>query len=224
MNRRRGLRVAADTILVLGALLACAAAAKKFWGPSKRTAAGSGDSTYVRDWRRIASQGVWRGDTGSKVVLIEFADFQCSTCREYASGLKKLKQEFPGQFAVVFHHWPLEYHRFAGISARSAECAKQQGFFWEMHDLLYEKQDSIGVKPWTEFAAESGVGLDAYRICMQTDSEAEPTETGRLIIRRIGGRGTPSFLINGWFHHGLLTLAEIRTRIVAAVGKRVFVE
>jgi protein-disulfide isomerase len=86
-----------------------------------------------------------KGAPQAKVVLTEFADFQCPACRNAKQITDKLMAEYPQDLRLVFRHFPLNtIHPRAALSSEVAEAAGAQGKFWEMHDLLYAKQDEWG--------------------------------------------------------------------------------
>jgi protein-disulfide isomerase len=82
----------------------------------------------------------YRGNLDAPLVVIEFSDFECPFCREHALGSQPLIDEAlvdTGEVLWVFKHLPLEIHPGALSAAVAAECAADQGLFWEMHDLLF---------------------------------------------------------------------------------------
>lgn len=144
-----------------------------------------------------------RGRSDAPVVLEEFADFQCPTCAAMHPIVKQLLAKYPTQVRVEFRHFPLrEMHRNAAEASRAAEAAGMQGKFWEMHDLLYERQ-----KEWSESASArplfvqyaQSLGLDTARFLNDIDSSVVSM---RVIAderrgQALGITGTPSFFVNG---------------------------
>lgn len=90
----------------------------------------------------VISPDDWvQGDRNSKVVLIEYSDFQCPACAAYFPIIKQLNEEFDGKIAFVYRHYPLvNIHPYAEPMARAAEAAGKQGKFWEMYDMIFSKQ------------------------------------------------------------------------------------
>lgn len=81
-----------------------------------------------------------KGSKSAKVVMIVYSDFECPFCGRFAREiLPELERRYvaTGEVAFVFHHLPLAFHPLATQAAVSAECAGQQGRFWEAHDLLF---------------------------------------------------------------------------------------
>ena len=82
----------------------------------------------------------YRGNTDAKVTVIEFSDFQCPFCKQHVEETQPaLDEEFvdSGKVMWVFKHFPLSIHPQAPAAGAAAECAADQGKFWEMHELLF---------------------------------------------------------------------------------------
>ena len=89
-----------------------------------------------------------RGVESAPVTLEEFGDFECPPCGGLYPILKDIEREYGDRLRVVFRQYPLsQIHKHAYDAARAAEAAGVQGKFWEMHDLLYEKQSEWTVAP-----------------------------------------------------------------------------
>ncbi len=101
-----------------------------------------------------------RGDSTSKISVIEYGDFQCPACGAYEPIVEQLTQQYGGRVAFAFRNFPLtQVHQDAEIAAQAAEAAALQGKYWEMHDLLYQKQTE-----WSNESAATVVGkyFDGY--------------------------------------------------------------
>jgi len=72
--------------------------------------------------------------------LVEYLDFECPVCKTYTPLIKELQEAFPDELRIVTRHLPMVGHKNSVTAARAAEAAGKQGKFWEMHDLLFEKQ------------------------------------------------------------------------------------
>jgi protein-disulfide isomerase len=138
------------------------------------------------------------GPQGAKVTILEFADFECPACRQFEPTLRAARAKYPSDVAVVFRHWPLPYHHFALPAARAAECANAQGRFEAMHDLLYARQDSLGLKSFASFAADAGVAdTAAFDVCNRSGGPVMALAADTTDARQLGGRGTPTVVVNG---------------------------
>ena len=144
-----------------------------------------------------------RGPANAPVTIEEFSDFQCPTCGRMHPIVKQLLAKYPQQVRLVFRHYPLaQIHPYARESARAAEAAGEQGKFWEMADLLYEKQaewsKATPARPYFVQYAQQ-LGLDVGRFQQDIDSTSIAmrvvNDERRAVSRKLGG--TPTFIVNG---------------------------
>jgi protein-disulfide isomerase len=153
----------------------------------------------VERWERFSKVGHRMGPASARVTILEFADFECPVCARFTNGpLRSVRALYPREVAVIFRHWPLSYHRFALPTARAAECAAEQGRFEAFHDVVYLKQDSLGLKPYEEMAGEAGVtNLPAFITCVTSTQPLLAIAADTVAAVVIGGSGTPTIVING---------------------------
>lgn len=137
----------------------------------------------------------------AKVVIEKFSDYQCPACAYYHSFLKQLKQDLGTDVRVDMKHFPLSQHPYAQVAARSAEAARVQGKFDEMHDLIF-----AGQQQWGQGNAEAifigyaeSLDLDVEKFTADMNS----ADMNRIVManRRegieIGLSSTPTFVMNG---------------------------
>ncbi len=104
------------------------------------------------------------GSASSTVTLIEYGDFQCPACAQYAPVVEQLYASSTS-LRVVFRHFPLSQHANAMISAEASEAASAQGKFWEMYKLIY-----AGQQDWENQAdADARVTFDGYAMSLGLD-------------------------------------------------------
>ena len=145
-----------------------------------------------------------KGASNALVTLEEFADFECPACGAFEPTLKEIKTAYGDRVRIIFRHYPLiQIHERAQDAALAAEAAGQQGRFWEMHDLLYEKQ-----KDWTNKTADHRKLFADYAKTLGLDIEKFNADlsggTGKPRIAADKQRGdyvsirsTPSVFLNG---------------------------
>ena len=144
-----------------------------------------------------------RGNKNAKVVLVEYSDFQCPACAYYSGMVKNLERDFLNDLAVVYRHFPLEQiHKYAKLSAQAAEAAGKQGKFWEMHDVLFEKQSewSVSDDALQNFISYAQtLGLDINRFQTDLNSRDVEDRIQKNIISAYDQKlaGTPTFFLNG---------------------------
>jgi protein-disulfide isomerase len=154
---------------------------------------------FLKDWRVDLPRGIRMGSADASVQLLEFSDFECPFCASLHKDLKTLRTRYPTQVALTFMHFPLPMHRFAIPAARVAECAGDQGRFEAMYDRLFDEQDSLGLKPWSEFASEAGVADSAaFEACIKRTDPIPRVVDGKALGNEWDVHSTPTVVINGW--------------------------
>ncbi len=137
------------------------------------------------------------------VTIVEFSDFQCPFCGKVLPTLDKIKKEYGDQVRVVFKQLPLGMHQQAKPAAQASLAAHKQGKFWEMHDLLFEKQKEMkpngsNFKEWSAgLAKELGMNVDKFKKDYDDPKIAAKVERDLKLSQEVGARGTPNFWING---------------------------
>ena len=110
------------------------------------------------------------GPRDARVTVIEYADFECPSCRQAEPAVKMMLSRFGRDVRLVFRHFPQETaHPHALAAAEAAECAAAQGQFWPMHDLLLEHQSHLDRKHLENYASQ--VGLDMSRFIAELDDQ-----------------------------------------------------
>jgi protein-disulfide isomerase len=159
------------------------------------------DTAYVANWEKYLQGGHARGPDSAPVTILEFGDYECPFCVRFAATTHRILAAYPTQVRLVYRHWPLPNHRFAYPAARAAECAGEQGRFWEFHDLIYAKADSLGLLPFSEVAERVGMpDIGKYRLCTQQTITVQAIEDGIHDAQLAGGTGTPTIIVNGVLH------------------------
>jgi protein-disulfide isomerase len=144
-----------------------------------------------------------KGPKDASIVIVEFGDFQCPSCRQLDLILRRLLPEHP-QVRLVFKDFPLEQiHPWAMTAALVGRCAYQQSdeAFWRVHDLIYDHQDQItpeiAYDKLLQLGADAGLNPTALRTCV---ADPQTTELVRKSItqgRDLGIEGTPTTFVNG---------------------------
>jgi protein-disulfide isomerase len=192
-----------DRIITVALTIVAAVMVVIFFRREIRPASQSGQPVgvpqLVSDWQDLLSAGIRVGSPNAQITVVEFIDFECPFCKRADSTLIAVRKAFSTEVAVVYIHFPLANHRFALPAARVAECAHLQGRFDAMRALLYAKQDSFGLKPWSAYAREAGVAdLAEFNTCNAQTEELPRVKQGLKVGEDIGVRGTPTILLNGW--------------------------
>jgi protein-disulfide isomerase len=145
-----------------------------------------------------------RGAMDGKVTLVEFGDFQCPACGAYEPLLRKVTEDNAKTLKVVFRHFPLtQIHPNALIAAKASEAAGLQGKFWEMHDILYEKQEewSTGLTAhdfiFLNYATAIGLNMKKFQVDLNSKEVEDKILTEYKEGVKLGVQGTPTFFLNG---------------------------
>jgi protein-disulfide isomerase len=190
MNKRFVLILVAFVVIFSGLLIA-----------NKRDNPGSNGDNNNPDSAQLSEHKVGQGTSG--VTLTEYGDFECPACGQYYPIVKQVKAKYGDQITFQFRHFPLSsVHKNAILSARAAEAAGKQDKFWEMHDLLYENQQSWGQSPnpqsdFEGYAQALGLDVNKFREDMKSDESNRVVQADLSEAQRLGFSSTPTFVIDG---------------------------
>ncbi len=146
------------------------------------------------------------GNKDSKVVLIEYGDFQCPGCGTIHVRVKELTEKYQDKIAFVFRNLPLSsMHPNARAAAASAEAASLQGKYWEMHNMVYEHQDewsSASAKDrgniFERYASTLGLDVEKFKTDIASEAVTKKINFDQAVFRRTGlPQSTPTFTLNG---------------------------
>jgi protein-disulfide isomerase len=148
------------------------------------------------------------GPADAKVTIIEFGDYQCPSCRAFwRETLPRIKKEYvdTGKVRIVYRDFPIdEIHPEATITAIAANCAGDQGKYFEFHDKVFREQDRRGrdvvrfrtaeLKRW---ATEIGLDATMFNECVDAGRHKDEVAKDYNDGTGVGINGTPFFFING---------------------------
>ncbi|MFL6301748.1 MAG: DsbA family protein [Terriglobales bacterium] len=139
-----------------------------------------------------------QGPADAPLTLVEYGDFECPHCGRAHHFIKQLQRQFGKQLRFVYRHFPLtQMHPYAASAAETSEFAGAHGKFWQMHDLLYENQEQLGIDLYMELAEELGLSQPTLRSALGSGEFAAKVRHDFSGGVRSGVNGTPSFFING---------------------------
>jgi protein-disulfide isomerase len=162
----------------------------------------------------ITSVDHTQGPNNAPVTLLEYGDYQCPYCGMAYPIIKRVQRQFATKLRFVFRHFPLtEIHPYAKTAAESAECAGAHGRFWEMHDLLYENQDRLGLPLILSAVRSLGLSEQSLRDALATGAYAPKVRRDFLSGIRSGVRGTPTLFLDGQRYEGAVDYASLTAAI-----------
>jgi protein-disulfide isomerase len=136
-----------------------------------------------------------------KVHILKYSDYQCPACKAYIPAQDELEREFGDMIEFEYRHFPLSGHQFAELAARSAEAAREQGKYKEMHDLIFEYQEAWSqgdaLNYFTDFAEEIELDMDQFEADLESEEIRQRVESQRQEGIRRQVNATPTFFING---------------------------
>jgi len=145
------------------------------------------------------------GSNAAEVVIVDFSDYQCPFCKKFYTKIyPEMKKDYinTGKIKYVFRDYPLTVHKEAIAAAMAANCAGDQGRYWEMHDKLFENQTN-----WNKaeninelligYAKELGINSTLFSQCMESDKYLEEIQKDKEEGISYGVFGTPTLFLNG---------------------------
>lgn len=137
------------------------------------------------------------GAADAPVTIVEYGDFGCPTCRAWhnAGIMDQVRTVYGDQVRFVWRDFPVITAR-SPKAAEAAQCAYDQGKFWEYHDYLYERASSLETSDLKRFASDLGLDSDKFNRCLDSGRHQATVDYDLqdALSRRF--RGTPSFLVN----------------------------
>jgi protein-disulfide isomerase len=151
----------------------------------------------------ITSRDITNGESKAKVTLIEYADFQCPACAAYHPIVNQVLEQFKGKIFYAYRIFPLtNIHKNAIISAQAAYAAKKQGKFFEMSDMLFNKQkewESLQdpTETFTGYAKVLKLDSDKFKNDMSSSEAKKYVSDSEQEALSEGINSTPTFILNG---------------------------
>jgi protein-disulfide isomerase len=148
---------------------------------------------------RGAEDDPFTGGAEAELVLIEFSDYQCPYCRRHFKEiLPQLKREYleGGKVKYVFRDFPLDsMHPHAAKAAEAANCAGDQGKYWEMHQRLFENARALGPVQLPDHAKAVGLDMTQFTECLDGGKYTDEVKQDVADGRAAGVTGTPTFFL-----------------------------
>ena len=151
----------------------------------------------------VASSDWAKGKENAKHLLVEYSDFQCPACAAYVNLVKKLLAEHPDNVRLVYRNFPLRtIHANANRAAQAAEAAGKQGKYWEMHDLLFEKQTEWAEKNnaqelFAGYAESLSLDLNQFKTDIDSREIKDKIDNEYLSAIQANLSATPTFFLDG---------------------------
>jgi len=172
-------------------------------------------------------QGYLLGKADAPVQVIEFADFECPACAQFATlaepDIRKRLIE-PGTISYRFYDYPLAMHKNTWAASNAAACADEQGKFWEMHDQLFNAQDQWNGQAtsrpkgkFQEYAKALGLNVDQWEACFDARKYQARIKANELMATKRGASQTPTFVIGDKMVGGAISFDRFKALVDSAL-------
>jgi len=208
--RADGANPAFKWILIAVAVLGVAGIGYSVWNAKAGGGAVTGPVSIAdMDPQAIARQAepVRKGNPDAAVQVVEFADFQCPGCAHFATNVgRPLRAAYVDNdmIGMAYYDYPIvSAHPHAFLAARAARCAGDQDKYWEMHDILYARQQEWSLERtppidrYVGYAEAVGADGAAFEDCLRSDRHADVVTANALLGEQLGVRSTPTVFVNG---------------------------
>lgn len=177
----------------------------------------------------VANQGHVLGSDTALVEVVEFADFECPACGNFATLTEpdvRARLVNTGRVRFRFMDFPLEGHRNTRAAHMAAWCASDQGKFWEMHDMVFSTQDRWSTyatnRPLPVFeslAQQIGLNVPQYRSCMESRKFLGQIQSNLDEGLRRGVNSTPTFFIGNRRVASTISYDQFRQHVDDAIAQ-----
>jgi len=177
----------------------------------------------------MKAEGYLLGSPTAPVEVIEFADFECPSCGQFATLAEpdiRAKLVNTGKVRMRFMDFPLSMHPNTWDASLAAACANDQGKFWEMHDVIFQNQDRWNGEATrrprsvlAEYAKGLGLDMSKYNACMDAETHRAQVQANQQEGERHQVNSTPTFLIGGKLYPGALAYDAFKKLIDAELAK-----
>ena len=138
-----------------------------------------------------------KGPAKAPVTIVEFSDFQCPYCGRAEAVVKQILENYKDKVRLVYRDFPLPMHPYAPKASEAAQCANEQGKYWEYHDALYADQSKLALTDLQATAERLGLKTEAFKTCLDSGKYAAEVSKDVADGQKAGVSSTPFFFING---------------------------
>lgn len=168
---------------------------------------------FIKNWKRLTTDGIRLGADQPRVTIVEFADFQCRFCAALSRSLDTVLTRYPNDVQLIGRQFPLtNIHPLAFEAATASLCAAEQHAYHDMRTVLFSRQDSLSANGWTILAGAAGVSdTSAFAACMRARRFDDMVERDVAVGEKIGVAGTPTLVVNGTVLEGAIGADSLDT-------------
>ncbi len=212
--------------VALGAILVAGAAVLGYMASSQKATVVTLDPTLPK----ADVRGYTLGKADAPVEIIEFADYECPICAQYAAvtepDVRKRLVE-PGLVKYTYYDFPLDIHPNTVSAMLAAACANDQGKYWEMHDRIYAGQLEWNTqatrnpkKVLAGYASELGLDTGAWETCFDERKHLPRIQASQQEALKRRLNGTPAFIVGDKLIPGNTTFDDLKALVDSALAKQ----
>jgi protein-disulfide isomerase len=178
----------------------------------------------------MKAQGYVLGSPSAPIEVIEFADFECPGCGQFATLTEpdvRARLVNTGQIRIRYLDYPLPIHKNTWDASLAAACANDQGKFWEMHDVIFANQDKWNGEatkrprgPLGDLAKGIGLDMSKYDACMDAETHRAQIQGNLAEAERRQINQTPTFIIGGKVYPGALPFDQFKQLVEAEIAAK----
>ncbi len=175
-----------------------------------------------KDAGDVPANAPFKGPANAKIVIHEFSDFQCPFCGRVNDTLKEVQQEFGDSVKIVWRHKPLPFHKEAPLAHQAAQEAfvqKGNDGFWAMHDKLFANQKALTREDLDKYAEELGLDMTKFKKALDDGTHKAFVDAENALSEKLGIRGTPGFVIGGYYLSGAQPFSKFKKLIKLALAE-----
>ncbi|HJP32598.1 MAG TPA: thioredoxin domain-containing protein [Candidatus Latescibacteria bacterium] len=158
----------------------------------------------------VADDEPARGPADAPIVVVEYSDYECPYCSRAQPSVQQVLQTYGDRVRLVYRDFPLNIHENAHLAAQAGHCAREQGKFWEYHDLLYENARALRPADLQRYAEDLDLDPALFSECIESGRYAGQVDADLASGQQHGVSGTPAFFINGRMLSGAQPFAAFK--------------
>lgn len=170
--------------------------------------------TLTTNPQAVIGESPTTGPSASKIVMVEFSDFQCPYCARAHQTVKQFMRKHQQEVTLTYKHYPLvSIHPQAMAAAKAAWAAFQQGKFWQYHDQLFTQQEKLGESLYLEIAQQLHLDVNLFNRDRTSQAAEMAIRQDIELAESVGITGTPFFILNDQVFSGAIELEDMEERL-----------
>lgn len=150
------------------------------------------------------------GPSDAKITMVEFSDFECPYCSRAVKNMQEIMAAYPKDIKLIYKQFPLSMHPHAQLAATASLAAKDQGKFWEMHNIMFANFRKLSRENILGWAKEIGLDVNKFQADLDSGKYKKIIDKDLADGESSGVYGTPAFFINGKLYNGPVELAQLK--------------